>query len=165
MNVTDQAFTFVMKKEVLTINQNKMKKRFYLLAVTMLLTAGTVITSCNMGNRQNRTNENIEDVQQRERIATAEEWAEFKSESERKIMENEARIQELKKKMMEPGVGLDSLRQNRIDRLEEKNNELRVKIRTYEHDKSDWESFKREFKHDMDEIGDAFKDLTIDNKK
>ena len=143
-----------------------MKNRFYSLAVTMLLFAGTVITSCNTGNRQNKTNENVEDVQQQQQIvATPEEWAEFKSESERKIMENEARIQELKQKMMEPGVGLDSLRQNRIERLEEKNNELRVKIRTYENDQSDWESFKREFNHDMDEIGDAFKDLTIDNKK
>ncbi len=142
-----------------------MKKLFYSLAVTMLLAAGTLITSCNTGNRENKTNENVEEIQQQERIATAEEWAEFKSESERKIMENEARILELKQKMMEPGVGLDSLRQNRIERLEERNNELRVKIRTYEDDKSDWESFKREFKHDMDEIGDAFEDLTIDNKK
>jgi hypothetical protein len=30
---------------------------------------------------------------------------------------------------------------------------------------SDWVSFKREFNHDMDEIGKAFEDLTIDNKK
>ena len=142
----------------------KMKKLFYSLAVTMLLAAGIVFTSCNTGNRENKTNENVEEIQQ-ERIATAEEWAEFKSESERKIMENEARIVELKQKMMEPGVGLDSLRQNRIERLEERNNELRVKIRTYEDDKSDWDSFKREFNHDMDEIGDAFEDLTIDNKK
>ena len=144
----------------------KMKKRIYLLAITMLFTAGTVITSCNMGNRQNKTNDNVEELQrQQQGIATAEEWAEFKRESEIKIRENEERIQELKQKMMEPGVGLDSMRQNRIDRLEERNNNLKAKIRTYENDQSDWESFKREFNHDMDQIGDAFEDLTIDNKK
>lgn len=143
-----------------------MKKRIYLLAITMLFTAGTVITSCNMGNRQNKTNDNVEELQrQQQGIATAEEWAEFKRESEIKIRENEERIQELKQKMMEPGVGLDSMRQNRIDRLEERNNNLKAKIRTYENDQSDWESFKREFNHDMDQIGDAFEDLTIDNKK
>ena len=33
------------------------------------------------------------------------------------------------------------------------------------HIQSNWESFKREFNHDMDEIGQALKDLTVDNKK
>jgi hypothetical protein len=36
---------------------------------------------------------------------------------------------------------------------------------TYEKKQSDWESFKREFNHDMDELGQALKDLTVDNKK
>ena len=31
--------------------------------------------------------------------------------------------------------------------------------------KENWESFKTEFNHDMDELGNAFRDLTIDNKK
>lgn len=30
---------------------------------------------------------------------------------------------------------------------------------------SDWQSFKEEFKHDTDEIDQALKDLTVDNKK
>jgi len=28
----------------------------------------------------------------------------------------------------------------------------------------EWETFKREFNHDMDELGKALKDLTVDNK-
>lgn len=35
----------------------------------------------------------------------------------------------------------------------------------YEKSQSDWETFKREYNHDMDELGNALKDLTVDNKK
>jgi hypothetical protein len=31
--------------------------------------------------------------------------------------------------------------------------------------KEQWESFKTEFSHDMDEMGKAFKDLTVKNVK
>jgi DNA-directed RNA polymerase subunit N (RpoN/RPB10) len=34
----------------------------------------------------------------------------------------------------------------------------------YEKSQSDWEAFKREFNHDMEELGKALKDLTVDNK-
>ena len=127
--------------KVLTFKKKmKMKKIFYSLAVTMLLTAGTVITSCNSpSNKTNDSNEMVEEALRdleeqkadaelkRQKMATAEEWEAFKSESEIKIKENEIRIEELKQKMMKPGVGLDSLRQNRINNLEEKNSKLKSK--------------------------------------
>ena len=31
--------------------------------------------------------------------------------------------------------------------------------------KENWEKFKTEFSHDMDELGKAFKDLTVKNTK
>ena len=31
--------------------------------------------------------------------------------------------------------------------------------------KEDWESFKKEFNHDMDELGKAFKNFSINNVK
>ncbi len=31
--------------------------------------------------------------------------------------------------------------------------------------KENWEIFKKEFNHDMDELGKAFKDLTVKNVK
>lgn len=155
-----------------------MKKIFYSLAVTMLLAAGSVITSCNSpSNKANKSEEKVQEAQrdleetkadaelQQQKAATAEEWEAFKSESEIKIKENETRIENLKEKMMKPGVGLDSLRQKRINTLVDNNNKLKAKIKTYESNQSDWESFKQEFNHDMDELGKAFKDLTIDNKE
>ena len=41
-----------------------------------------------------------------------------------------------------------------------------MKLDNYKVDASEnWESFKREFNHDMSELGDALKDITVDNKK
>jgi len=31
--------------------------------------------------------------------------------------------------------------------------------------KENWNAFKKEFNHDMDELGNAFKDLTVNNVK
>jgi hypothetical protein len=53
-----------------------------------------------------------------------------------------------------------------IDALEQKNAALKSKLNTYENNaQSDWESFKREFNHDMDQLGNSLRDLTVNNKK
>jgi len=155
-----------------------MKRTIYRLAVSIVVAAGLVVTSCNSPTKKaEKARENVEESQeelneartdaqlQQQKAATAEEWKTFKSDAEVKIKENETRIAEIKAKMMKPGQALDSMYQRRINALEEKNTKLRTKVNDYENEQSDWESFKREFNHDMDEIGKAFKDLTIDNKK
>jgi light-regulated signal transduction histidine kinase (bacteriophytochrome) len=86
-------------------------------------------------------------------------------ETELKIKENEIKIAGLKAKIMKPGEILDPLRQKRIEELEERNNELKAELRNYNRSNSDWETFKREFNHDMEELGKALKNLTVDNKK
>ncbi len=54
----------------------------------------------------------------------------------------------------------------RISELEKKNDEMRVKLEEYKATEKDkWEEFKTEFNHDMDGLGDAFKDLTVKNAK
>jgi len=35
---------------------------------------------------------------------------------------------------------------------------------TYEKNQSDWETFELELNHDMDALGQALKDVTVDNK-
>lgn len=154
-----------------------MKKLIYSLGVSSLLLAGTIFSGCNSpSNRTEEAKEDVNDAQQelnearedeiqQQMSATPEEWAVYKTETELKIKENEVRIAELELKMTKPGVTPDSLRRNRINALVEKNNDLKAKLRDYESNRSDWESFKREFNHDMDELGKAIKDVTVDNKK
>jgi len=98
-------------------------------------------------------------------VATAEEWEAFRNESELKIKANEIRITELNVKMKKPGEIFDAIYEKKITNLEQQNREMRARLVAYEKSQSNWESFKREFNHDMDEIGQALKDLTVDNKK
>ena len=98
------------------------------------------------------------------KVANAEEWRVFKSDAEIKIKENEVRIGELKVKMKKSGKTFDAMYEKNIIALEQKNKDLRAKISNYESNQSDWEAFKREFNHDMDELGQAIKDLTVNNK-
>ncbi len=54
----------------------------------------------------------------------------------------------------------------RIDALQERNEILKKRMKDSETTKTSmWSSFKREFKHDMDELGKAIKDIGVDNAK
>ena len=54
--------------------------------------------------------------------------------------------------------------EDRIATLRERNRELRAKIAGYETTQTDWEKFKSEFNHDMNELGKAIDDIFTDNK-
>ena len=98
------------------------------------------------------------------KVASAEEWRIFKSDAEAKIKINEVRIGELKVKLNKPGKTFDEMYAKNIESLEVKNKDLKTRIGAYESNQSDWDSFTREFNHDMDELGQALKDLTVNNK-
>ena len=98
-------------------------------------------------------------------VANEEEWRAFKADAEIKIQANEKRIEELREKMKKPGKTFDEMYRKNIDALEERNRDLRKRVGYYESNQSDWDKFKREFNHDMDELGKALKDLTEDNAK
>ena len=53
-----------------------------------------------------------------------------------------------------------------VNALEEKNSAMKKRMNDYKDDSaSNWQSFKNEFNHDMDALGNALKDLTENNKK
>jgi len=155
-----------------------MRKLIYSLVVTTALLGGTILTGCQTPTQKvdnakvtvQDAKQDLKDAQkdanaELQKIATAEEWKIFKSESEVKIKDNEIRIAELKVKIAKPGQIFDDIYANKINTLEQKNSDLRIKMDAYEKSQSDWEKFKQEFNHDMDELGQALKDLTVDNKK
>ncbi|MBE0653038.1 MAG: hypothetical protein IH594_04535 [Bacteroidales bacterium] len=155
-----------------------MKRTIFILSVTITLMAGTIFTSCQSSvQKQDAAQAKVQDARQDlneaqkdanaigQELATAEEWATFKSESEIKIRDNEIRITELNVKMKKPGETFDELYAKKIANLELQNKEMRTRLIEYEKSQSNWETFKREFNHDMDELGKALKDLTVDNKK
>jgi hypothetical protein len=155
-----------------------MKKKIFILVVTSVFIAGTIFTGCQSSTQkqeaaQLKVQDAREDLNSAKKeanaadqiVATAEQWKTFKSESELKINANEVRITELKTKMNKPGEILDPLYSRKITTLEQQNKDLRAKLYAYEKSQSNWESFKREFNSDMDAIGEAFKNLTVNNKR
>jgi hypothetical protein len=98
--------------------------------------------------------------------AAREEWLKFKDNANAKIAANEKCIDDYKEKMTTADGKLEKQYDRKIDALEKKNRELKSKLNDYQDSGKDkWEQFKREFNHDIDELGTALKDFTVDNKK
>ncbi|MFE3867229.1 hypothetical protein ACFX5E_03960 [Flavobacterium sp. LS2P90] len=154
-----------------------MKKTIYTLAITTLLTA-TVLTGCQTSTKKEEMAKDkvadaredmadaAEELMVAKKEATAEEWKKFKAETNVRITENESRIAELKVKMKNTGNSMDAMYAKKIDELEQKNKQIKIKVDSYKNDTSDdWESFKKEYNHDMDQLSQALKDMAVDNKK
>jgi len=154
-----------------------MKKIIFSLAITTFIVGATLVGCKPTTKEEIESQEKVDVAKQNlkdakdslavaKKEATAEEWQTFKNQTDSVISYNEAQIAELKLKMQKTGKSADAKYQKNIDILEQKNKNLKIKVDTYKNDaNSDWQSFKREFNHDMEEIGQAFKDLTVDNKK
>ena len=99
------------------------------------------------------------------KAASADEWKLFKNDAEATIKNNEIRIAQLKEKMKNSGDAMNAVYSKKIDDMEMHNHNLKLKVENYEKNNSDWETFKAEFNHDVNELGQALKDFTITNKK
>lgn len=154
-----------------------MKNTIFTLFVATSMLAGTLFTGCqSSATKEEAANAKVDEAQQElleaqqdadieaQKVATADEWTEFKIESEIKISEYEIRIKAIRDQMKKPGRTFDDLYKKRIEQLEQKIADLKTRMNDYEKNQSGWEVFKREFNHDMDELGIALKDLTVDNK-
>jgi hypothetical protein len=155
-----------------------MKKIIYLAALTILLLAVIIFTGYWLSTQNQKAaqtkveyaNQDFiaeqEDANAAAQVAaTPEEWITFRSESELKIRDNEIRITEINLKTKKPGEISDALYKNKIAILELQNNDMKAKLEAYEKIQSNWGAFKQQFNHDMNAIGEALQDLTVDDKK
>lgn len=93
------------------------------------------------------------------------EWDQFKAASIEKITNNNIKIVELKGRQYVKGAYKDPSYEKQVIILEERNLLLQRRIDDYEKYNSNWEEFKREFNHDVEEIGKSLKEITVDNSK
>ena len=146
-----------------------MKKSIFAIAITALV-AGTSITSCDSSTKK------VEDAAVKVDEASAdltdakkefnEEYIKFQLESEERMIENDRQIAELKANKAQLKKEAKADYDKKIKDIEERNSALRIKMNEYKEEGNDkWESFKREFNHDMDELGKSLKDLTTNNTK
>ncbi|MFY9310128.1 MAG: hypothetical protein WAQ28_13865 [Bacteroidia bacterium] len=141
--------------------------------ITMaVVAAGTAFTSCDSttdktADRKDgvviETAENVE----HKKVDYTEDYNTFKRDNEARIDENERKIDALEDEMKREKKEVKAEYKEKISALREKNRELKRRMddyKTEDNDNERWESFKREFNHDADEVGTSVRDLGKDNK-
>jgi hypothetical protein len=88
----------------------------------------------------------------------------FKKESAEKISANEKMIADFKAKIKTEKKETKVKYEKKLAELEQKNNDLKKKLEEYNDEgQENWATFRNELNHDMDELGQAIKDLTVKN--
>ena len=153
-----------------------MKKSILNLALTTF-TATIILVSCqDTSKKEQQAQDNVEDARRdlddakdelsdARQAATAEEWKSFRESTDATIRQNELQIAKMKANMKNTGKSIDNIYAQKIEDLEQKNNNIKLQVQSYKNDtNSDWEEFKEEYNRDINELGTAMKNLTIDNK-
>jgi hypothetical protein len=90
----------------------------------------------------------------------------YRKEVAEKIAANNASIAAFNKRVESEKSEAKADYRKKITALEQKNTDMKKKLDDYKADGKDkWKVFKAEFSRDMDELGKAFKDLTVNNVK
>lgn len=90
----------------------------------------------------------------------------YRKESVSKIDGNDQRIAEVRAQAEKDKSAMKAEVKTQISDLEKKNAELRTKLNDYQSDKQeDWDTFKKELNHDMDELGNSLRDFGQKNMK
>lgn len=146
-----------MKKSILTI-------------VTCTFLTSTIFTNCSSSA------EKVEDAQKdlieanSDLVKANEEYLtdieNYRKETAAKIAANNKSIAEFEARIENEKEEAKAEYREKIAKLQQKNSDTKKKMDDYKADgKANWEKFKTEFNHDMEELGAAFKDLTIKNTK
>jgi hypothetical protein len=154
-----------MKKTILTM-------AIMTMAVTLSMSYGQEPDKKSVKARENLKEERKDVVEAKKDLKEAQkdsasEYQKFKTESELKIKNNEKRLAELKVKQAKMNEKDRAIYLKKVNKLEQKNADLKMKLTNYKNNEGQtkWMSFKTEFNHDMNELGRALKDFTVDNKK
>ncbi|HEV8512053.1 MAG TPA: hypothetical protein VGQ59_02190 [Cyclobacteriaceae bacterium] len=139
-----------------------MKNKFLTFAITGILAMVGLAATAQENKKAADARKDLKEA----KIDSAEDFHKFKKEVENKIKENRAKIVELKEKKSIERKEIKEKYDKKVLALEQKNNELKNKIDKADYTKTNmWTSFKREFNHEMDKLGLAFKDMNADNSK
>lgn len=146
-----------------------MNKFIQKLSFSTVLLAG-ILTGCtSTASKVENAEENVKKEQ--EDVVKANENLKmeienYRKESVSKIDGNDQRIAEVRAQAEKDKSAMKSEVKTQIADLEKKNAELRTKLNDYQSDKQeDWDNFKKELNHDMDELGNSLRDFGQKNLK
>jgi len=146
-----------------------MKKSILILA-GVVFTTSAILISCNTpAEKVQNAKEDVVaakvalDKAQQEYI---EDLTNYRKATAEKIAENEKIAADFRVKIVNEKREAKAAYETKLAELEKKNSEMKNKIDGYQsNNKDSWQAFKAEFNRDMDELGKAFKDLTVKNVK
>ncbi len=146
-----------------------MKKSILLITASTLLT-GAILSSCNTPAEKVESAETTVTEAKENLVQANEEYLEdiksYKTTTDEKIQANEKSIAEFEERIAHEKKEAKANYKKKIAELNQKNTDMKKRMDDYSADgKENWEKFKAEFSHDMDELGTAFKDLTVKNVK
>ena len=152
-----------------------MKNSILVIASTLFLTV-TILSGCQSSatkveNAEDKVQDAKNDLADSQRnlyairLDTISNYEQFKLEAEKILIVQEKNIADLKARLASEKKVINVDYDKKLAELENKNSELERKLADYKDDGQDkWNSFKAEFNHDIDELGKAFKDLTVENR-
>ncbi|RPH31632.1 MAG: hypothetical protein EHM93_12810 [Bacteroidales bacterium] len=153
-----------------------MKKTISTLAISVFIGVA-IITSCqSSANKVENAQDKVQDAKEKVTSAKSDlimaqqdfnaENQKFKKESDEKIQAHEKSIAEFKARIASEKKEIQGKYEMELAVLEQKNSDLKKKLDGFkEEGKDKWDKFKAEFNRDMDELGNAFRNLTVKNEK
>lgn len=146
-----------MKASILTIG---------IFSMTMIFTVASCSSSAeNVDDAKDQVNEANEELEKANEAYEAD-MEDYKRISEEKIATNQKSIEDFNKKISAEKKEAKADYEKRIAELEAQNNSMKKRMEDYQAEgKEQWEIFKTDFNRDMDELGEALKNLTTNPKK
>lgn len=143
----------------------KMNKSILTLAILAALTIGCNSSSKNLEEAQEDVVEAHNELDQANLDYEAD-LDNYRSETAKTIEANNQSIADFKVRIANEKKEKKAEYEAKINELDQKNSDMKKKLDEYQADgKEKWEAFKIEFSRDMNELGLAFKDLTVNNTK
>jgi hypothetical protein len=149
--------------------ENTNKKLILALAISLFTMSVIVISCSSPSEKVENAQDNLVKANQDLDKANEEYLSDIencKKEAAEKTAANEKSIAEFKARVENEKKEVKKEYYDKIAKLEEKNNDIKSRMADYKAEgKEKWEIFKTEFSRDMNELGTAFKDLTVKNVK
>lgn len=142
-----------------------------ILSVLLIIAISTsIFTACDQNKPSSETNNADTIPQPMASVDTPADlelqWEQFRRESEKTMKDFDDSITAARARMKALGKKMQLRYDTTLTAMEQKNRELKNRLQqNKETGKEKFEAFKREFNHDMKELGQAIKDMGRDNVK
>ena len=152
-----------------------MKKQTVLSRLTITgFIVGIIFSGCsspaekvqNAKEKVAAANEDVAEANRELNTAQYDSVAQFKKEQEQKISANEKSIADFKSRIASEKMVDKAKYEKQVADLDQKNGDMRKKLADFKQEgKDNWVAFKKEFGHDMDDLGKSLKNFVVSSKK